>query len=210
MLAVAARAASRIGGASPSRTRSILTSISNRSSHCPRQPTIRSGSRRRIGSRRRPEAVRTGPGTRSSLTVNPVLRGEPEHVALPLAAEFQQFAGGVPGADQAAQRPLRLHRPDRAASRACRMKAAVWAGPRCIGSPGLLCTLFFRLFPAPSIPAGPQPLSSAPCLTTARTGAHSRGGNNHPLDTEGSHERASGRATKRSTGQIDPFCAPQV
>ena len=32
----------------------------------------------------------------------------------------------------------------------------------------------------PSITAGPQPLSSEGCLTTARTGAHSRGGNDTP------------------------------
>ena len=41
--------------------------------------------------------------------------------------------------------------------------------------------------PALSISAGPQPSSSAVCLTTARTGAPSRPGTT-PLDTEGSHE----------------------
>ncbi len=50
-------------------------------------------------------------------------------------------------------------------------------------------TPFFALLPPPPIPAGPQPPSSALCLTTARTGAHSRGGNNDPLDTEGSQKR---------------------
>jgi len=41
----------------------------------------------------------------------------------------------------------------------------------------------------PPLHAGPQPPSSAVCLTAARTGAHSQAGNNHPLDIEGSHER---------------------
>ena len=50
---------------------------------------------------------------------------------------------------------------------------------------------FLRLLLAPPFHAGPQPTSSAVCLTTARTGAHWRGGNNHPLDIEGSHERST-------------------
>src|SRR5437660_11204683 len=51
-----------------------------------------------------------------------------------------------------------------------------------------------RLLPAPPFHAGPQPSSSAVCLTTARTGAHSRARNNDPLDTEGSHVRVATRS----------------
>src|ERR1019366_5353075 len=56
----------------------------------------------------------------------PAVVAEPGHISLPAAAEFPQqrvpdvrgdlslagVTGGVPGADQPAQRPLRLHRPD--------------------------------------------------------------------------------------------------
>jgi len=51
---------------------------------------------------------------------------------------------------------------------------------------------FPRLLPAAPYHAGPQPPSSALCLTAARTGAHWQAGNNHPLDTEGSHVRQRG------------------
>jgi len=44
-------------------------------------------------------------------------------------------------------------------------------------------------FPPPPSSAGPQPRSSAFCLTAARTGAHSPTGNDHAVDTEGSHDR---------------------
>jgi hypothetical protein len=46
-------------------------------------------------------------------------------------------------------------------------------------------------FPPPPASAGPQPPSSAVCLTAARTGAHSQSGQRRPLDTEGSQNRTS-------------------
>jgi hypothetical protein len=56
----------------------------------------------------------------------------------------------------------------------------------CDPTPARRSTL--QVAPEPPSHAGPQSTSSAVCLTTARTGAHLRGGNNDPLDIEGSHE----------------------
>jgi transposase len=60
---------------------------------------------------------------------------------------------------------------------------------------------FFDPFPTPSINAGPQPTSSALCLTTARTGAHSRGGNDPPLTQR---EAMTGRFTPTWRAQCRP------
>src|SRR6266568_6905895 len=66
---------------------------------------------------------------------------------------------------------------------------------------------FARLHPAAPFHAGPQPPSSALCLTAARTGAHWQAGNNHPLDTEGSHDRSSARHREIVTVP-DPLATP--
>jgi transposase len=48
---------------------------------------------------------------------------------------------------------------------------------------------FFGPLPPPLVGSGPQPRSSALCLTAARAGAHSKRRERASLDTEGSHER---------------------
>jgi hypothetical protein len=52
---------------------------------------------------------------------------------------------------------------------------------------------FSRSLPLPLLLAGPQPLSSGLCLTAARTGAHSPGGNNQlPLTQRGARRVRTG------------------
>jgi hypothetical protein len=63
--------------------------------------------------------------------------------------------------------------------------------------------------PGASIKAGPQPSSSAVCLTTARTGTHSRRRERHTLDIEGCHDRSGQTAAPAAARLPGPRALPR-